>query len=236
MFRFYNTWYSWSNSYRKNTSPFKRQRRFEDNTPNENQELNFAQAAYTATMPGICPCCKQNLPADRRNVNLNYDKNWAVVPNPARPGIMSPSNRMSFQGNDFNDAQSPTSIPRITVKSEDKKEKDKKSKRKRKNKTQIKKLEEEFSKNAHWTNEDVERISRDLKLDKSQVYKWNWDQKKKYKILPSKVYVVQIPEESGDGAIKGEGKEIYVKSFQDALKLKELAKTSAPAPDTKKSK
>lgn len=231
--------YSWSNSYRKNTSPLKRQRRFEDNS-NENQGLNFAQAAYSATSmpPGICPCCKQTLPPNLRNVNLNWDKNFQVVPAGQRPGMLSPT-AVKFQENA--ETPSPNAAPKITVKplEEEKgkdKDKDKKSKRKRKNKSQIKKLEEEFSKNAHWTNEDVDRISRDLKLDKSQVYKWNWDQKKKYKILPSKVYVVQIPEESGEGAIKGEGKEIYVKSFQDALKLKQLAKTNTQEGDDKKPK
>ena len=96
----------------------------------------------------------------------------------------------------------------------------KKTKRKRKNKAQIKKLEEEFQKNPHWTNEDVDKISKDLKLDKSQVYKWNWDQKKKLNILPSKVYVVQMPNESENGK---KGKQVYVKSIQDVIKLQQLA-------------
>jgi len=48
-------------------------------------------------------------------------------------------------------------------------------------------------KNPHWTNEDVERISKKSGLKEAQVYKWNWDQKKKLNIIPNKVYVLQMP-------------------------------------------
>jgi len=48
--------------------------------------------------------------------------------------------------------------------------------------------------NPHWTNEDVDRIAQKLNIEKSKVYKWNWDQKKKLNILPSKVYALEIPE------------------------------------------
>ena len=41
-----------------------------------------------------------------------------------------------------------------------------------------------------------------LNLEKSKVYKWNWDQKKKLNILPSKVYALEIPE--GKIYIKGD--------------------------------
>jgi len=39
----------------------------------------------------------------------------------------------------------------------------------------------------------VERISRETGLNESQVYKWNWDQKKKLNIIPNKVYILQMP-------------------------------------------
>ena len=195
--------------------------RYEGGDSNENKGLTFAQAAYTATKPRICPCCHQTLPMDRRNLNMNYDKNWVMVPNNVRTGTMSPST-MNFPNNETGEAVSPDPrLKRVIPNEENKKEK--KSRRKRKNKGQIKKLEDEFSKNPHWSNEDVERISKELKLDKSQVYKWNWDQKKKLNILPSKVYVVQMPEDSTDGVKKGESKQVYVKSIQDVIKLQQLA-------------
>jgi hypothetical protein len=82
---------------------------------------------------------------------------------------------------------------------------------------QVKFLEEEFEKNPHWSNEDVERISKTLRIEKAKVYKWNWDQKKKLNILPSKVYEYEIPE----------GK-IYVKSAQELANLqKELEQKKA---------
>lgn len=106
--------------------------------------------------------------------------------------------------------------------SDDGKSKKSKNKRKRKNKDQIKKLEEEFAKNPHWSNEDVDKISDRLNLDRSQVYKWNWDQKKKLNILPSKVYVVQLPEGFSQADEKANPKvdKVYVKSMQELLKLK----------------
>ena len=153
---------------------------------------------------------------------MNYDKNWVLVPNNNRGGMISPST-MNFPGNETGDPTSPYITPSIAMKSEELKG-DKKSKRKRKNKGQIKKLEDEFNKNPHWSNDDVDKISRDLKLDKSQVYKWNWDQKKKLNILPSKVYVVQMPDESIGGERVEGTKQVYVKSIQDVIKLQQLAK------------
>ena len=73
------------------------------------------------------------------------------------------------------------------------KSEDEDGKRKRKSKAQIKVLEQELFKNPHWTNEDVERISKKSGLKEAQVYKWNWDQKKKLNIIPNKVYVLQMP-------------------------------------------
>lgn len=54
-------------------------------------------------------------------------------------------------------------------------------------------MEDEFTENPHWSNDDVEKISKKLGLSKAKVYKWNWDQKKKLNILPSKVYAFEIP-------------------------------------------
>ena len=64
------------------------------------------------------------------------------------------------------------------------------NKRKRKTKHQIQMLEKELQKNPHWSNEDIERISVKVGLKESQVYKWNWDQKKNRNIIPNKIYVV----------------------------------------------
>lgn len=190
----------------------------------DNKGLTFEQAAFTAD--NVCPCCKQMLPRDRRNVNWSYDRNYMVVPNHPKTGAMSPTT-VNFPNNESVDPNTPHPASKSSCNS-DEKSKNKKSKRKRKNKMQIKKLEDEFSKNPHWTNEDVDRISAELKLDKSQVYKWNWDQKKKLNILPSKVYVVEVPEGFNQGTGKGKNgetgnKQVYVKSIQDLLKLQSLA-------------
>ena len=52
-------------------------------------------------------------------------------------------------------------------------------KRKRKTKTQIKTLERELQRNPTWLKEDFKRLSEELSLNRDQVYKWYWDQKKK---------------------------------------------------------
>lgn len=52
-------------------------------------------------------------------------------------------------------------------------------KRKRKTKSQIKVLEREFKINSSWDKEDFKRLSTTLVLNRDQVYKWFWDQKKK---------------------------------------------------------
>jgi hypothetical protein len=213
------------NSYRRkdNSSPMKRAfyGRFDD-TPVDNRDLSFEQATNAYITPTICPCCRQNLPNDKRNINWNYDKNYLIVPHQMRGGTLSPTT-VNFPHQESVEPTTPNPPSKNSYKTEESK-RGKKNKRKRKNKGQIKKLEEEFTKNPHWTNEDVERISRDLKLDRSQVYKWNWDQKKKLNILPSKVYVVQVPEDSTfDGKKHGDGmKQVYVKSIQDLIRLKSL--------------
>lgn len=184
--------------------------------------LTFAQAASTASNRQ-CPCCNQIIPPDRRNINWNYDKNLKMVSRALNQEGLSPST-VNFPNNQINDPTTPNPPSRNSAGTEESKNK---NKRKRKNKGQVKKLEEEFNKNPHWTNEDVDKISRDLKLDRSQVYKWNWDQKKKLNILPSKVYVVSVPENYSQGGNsstnKASGsKKVYVKSINDLLKLQSL--------------
>ena len=48
------------------------------------------------------------------------------------------------------------------------------------NKKQSKILRKQFEINQHWSKEDVRKLSEELKVDPSKVYKWNWNQK--YKI------------------------------------------------------
>lgn len=50
----------------------------------------------------------------------------------------------------------------------------------------------EFEKNPNWTGKDVKRICDEAGLKRSQVYKWNWDKKKKYKIYPERYFFVPI--------------------------------------------
>lgn len=52
-------------------------------------------------------------------------------------------------------------------------------KRKRKSKDQIQVLERELLINPNWDKDDIKRLSRTLDLNRDQVYKWYWDQKKK---------------------------------------------------------
>ena len=50
---------------------------------------------------------------------------------------------------------------------------------KRKDKGQVKLLQFHFEKNANWSKELVEELSRNTGLTQSQVYKWNWDQRQR---------------------------------------------------------
>lgn len=52
-------------------------------------------------------------------------------------------------------------------------------KRKRKNTMQLKILKAEYLKNKEWSKELITKISDMTGLTESQIYKWNWDQKKK---------------------------------------------------------
>jgi hypothetical protein len=51
--------------------------------------------------------------------------------------------------------------------------------RKRKNKDQIKILENEFEKDANWSREKMAYLSMKIGLSEGQIYKWNWDHRKK---------------------------------------------------------
>lgn len=44
---------------------------------------------------------------------------------------------------------------------------------------QIAILEAEFQKNANWTSKDMAKLSTRLAVEKSKIYKWNWDRKRK---------------------------------------------------------
>ncbi len=54
-----------------------------------------------------------------------------------------------------------------------------KRRRLRKNKDQSKYLEREYQKNPNWGKVQISKLSRDLRLKESQIYKWNWDMRKK---------------------------------------------------------
>ena len=53
-------------------------------------------------------------------------------------------------------------------------------KRQRKNKAQLKILENEYKKNPDWSRDYIKKLSDNLGLSECQVYKWRWDQLKKY--------------------------------------------------------
>ena len=52
--------------------------------------------------------------------------------------------------------------------------------RQRKNMDQVKILENEFAKRQNWSRSFVKWISKHVGLRECQVYKWHWDQMKKY--------------------------------------------------------
>jgi hypothetical protein len=52
-------------------------------------------------------------------------------------------------------------------------------KRRRKNKDQVKILQNEYLKNPAWDRAYMKELAKKTGLKPSQVYKWNWDQKKK---------------------------------------------------------
>jgi hypothetical protein len=51
----------------------------------------------------------------------------------------------------------------------------------------------EFRKDSDWTKTQVVWLSNQTGLSESQVYKWAWDQKKKFSKEPSKVEILTSP-------------------------------------------
>ena len=128
---------------------------------------------------------------------------------------------MSFnpknEGNSKKSKESPSSEFKLKLNGKSiKKEEDPNNRRK--TKAQVKLLEQELEANTNWTHEDMDRIAKKIGLSKSQVYKWNWDQRKKLNILPSKVYVVQLPSDMIDSKTG----QIIVKSEADFKKLQAM--------------
>ena len=60
-----------------------------------------------------------------------------------------------------------------------KKSKDIIRKRNRKSKEQIKFLENEYLKEQNWSKAHMRALSKKIGLSMGQIYKWNWDQRKK---------------------------------------------------------
>lgn len=54
--------------------------------------------------------------------------------------------------------------------------------RKRKSNNQIRTLKAEYTSGTLWSKEKIEEMSRVTGLSEAQVYKWCWDQKKKYRL------------------------------------------------------
>lgn len=137
-----------------------------------------------------CPCCKQKLPKNQKG-------NFSPIKTPkSRTRLASNLSKSNgiHANKGFGDHMSEGSDFRID-KHMKKAEVDPNLNKRRKSKHQVKMLEAELEANPHWTNDDMVKIAKKTGLSKSQVYKWNWDQKKKLNILPSKVYVVQLPSE-----------------------------------------
>ena len=40
-----------------------------------------------------------------------------------------------------------------------------------------------YDENSNWDKEEIKRISNELGLKESQIYKWNWDQRKKNNLI-----------------------------------------------------
>jgi len=49
-------------------------------------------------------------------------------------------------------------------------------------------LKLEFNKNPNWTREKVEQLALELDLLTYQVYKWNWDRRKREGLLQVRPY------------------------------------------------
>lgn len=137
-----------------------------------------------------CPMCKQSLPS---LIKLSKFKSLTPIKTPRnRKNIASNTKNGEETKNSKNSNRSPASGRNKVLKKPDE------VNNRRKTKGQVKLLEQEMEANSNWTNEDMERIAKKIGLSKSQVYKWNWDQRKKMNILPSKVYLVQLPSDMID--------------------------------------
>lgn len=160
-----------------------------------------------------CPCCKQKLPE-------GY--------NPENSPVRSPRSKSRFAKSATKANGSGTKRNREEKDSQDsdfrieklvkKAEEDPNANKRRKTKHQVKMLEAELEANPHWTNDDMAKIAKKTGLSKSQVYKWNWDQKKKLNILPSKVYVVQLPSD----LIDSKTGQLLLKSHDGLKKLQTI--------------
>jgi len=62
------------------------------------------------------------------------------------------------------------------------KEKEKR-KRFRKNKNQFAQLQVMYDKDSNWDKSSIKKISKELGLKESQIYKWNWDMRKKNNLI-----------------------------------------------------
>lgn len=150
-----------------------------------------------------CPLCKQSL----MKLNSKEPETPIKTPNTRRRAAMRNAQNGMTAMKKVKEDESEDSEFSLEKKLKKTKEDPNQNKR-RKTKAQVKMLEKELEDNPHWTNEDMVKIAKKTGLTKSQVYKWNWDQKKKLNILPSKVYVVQLPNDmldtkSGQIVLKG---------------------------------
>ena len=163
-----------------------------------------------------CPCWKQKLPKSPFNKSNDSP---SKSPNKlgrfsTHPAVVNKNTDLSFNKNE----ESEDSEYKCNTNKKKNAIEDPSQNKRRKSKQQVKLLEAELEANPHWTNEDMEKIAKKIGLSKSQVYKWNWDQKKKLNILPSKVYVVQLPNEF----IDSKSGQIVLKNTDDLKKLKAL--------------
>lgn len=58
-----------------------------------------------------------------------------------------------------------------------------KRRRHRKNDEQFDFLHDRFAKNPFWDKSEMKKLARQTGLKESQIYKWNWDQRKKYNMI-----------------------------------------------------
>lgn len=86
-------------------------------------------------------------------------------------------------------------------------------KRRRKNKDQVKILQSEYAKNPNWDRPFMKELAKKTGLKPSQVYKWNWDQKKK-EIEDQKLKRLFYPNEIFQVVDNNTGKDLTKPVFQ----------------------